>query len=128
VGKIRSTVAIPSIFGLEFVEQMFLSSGPDQYLNGNLPDDFNTKNPVLKQVELTGHKLKGRLPTSLYQSISIQKIDLHSNGFQGSISEDIGNLVNLIYLSVANNKMDGPIPRSFAKLGKISTLGHCASH
>jgi hypothetical protein len=29
----------------------------------------------------------------------------------------------LVYLSVANNKMYGPIPRSFAKLDKLVTLG-----
>ena len=123
VGTIPSTPAIPSIFGLKFVEQICLSPGPDQFLSGNLPDDFNNQTPVLKQIQLTGHKLGGRLPPSLYKATSIQRIDLHSNQLQGSISEDIGNLVMLIYLSVANNKMDGPIPRSFAKLDKLATLG-----
>ena len=86
VGTIPSTPVIPSIFGLKFVEQIFLSPGPDQFLSGNLPDDFNNQTPVLKQIQLTGHKLGGRLPPSLYKATSIQRIDLHSNQLQGSVS------------------------------------------
>jgi Leucine-rich repeat (LRR) protein len=37
--------------------------------------------------------------------------------------EAFGNLINLTYLNLANNKMFGPLPATLAKLQKLTTLG-----
>jgi hypothetical protein len=123
VGAIPSSPQIPSIFGLRFVTSIFISPGPDLFLDGSLPDDFNTVDPVLQQLQLTGHQLTGRIPQSLFSSTALQKIDFHSNQFQGMLVEAIGNLINLTYLSLANNKMFGPLPAALAKLQKLTTIG-----
>jgi hypothetical protein len=39
------------------------------------------------------------------------------------IAKAIGNLLSLRYLSLANNKMFGPLPAAMAKLQKLTTLG-----
>jgi hypothetical protein len=123
VGVIPSSPQIPSIFGLRFVKIIFISPGPDSFLQDALPNDFNTNQPVLEQLQLTGHQLTGRIPQSLFSSTALQKIDFHSNLFQGMLVEAIGNLINLTYLSLANNKMFGPLPAAMAKLQKLTTLG-----
>jgi hypothetical protein len=123
VGSIPSSPQIPSIFGLRFVAKIFISPGPDLFLEHTLPDDFNTEHPVLQQLLLTGYQLTGRIPQSLFSSTALQKIDFHSNQFQGMIAESIGNLISLTYLSLANNKMFGPLPAAMAKLLKLTTLG-----
>jgi hypothetical protein len=123
VGAIPSSSQIPSIFGLRFVKIIFISPGPDLFLEGDLPDDFNHDHPVLEQLQLTGHELAGRIPQSFYSSTALQKIDFHSNQFQGTIVEAIGNLINVIYFSLADNKMFGPLPAAMAKLEKLTALG-----
>ena len=76
-------------------------------LSGYLPSDFNTANPVLNTIQLTGHAFSGQMPASLFKSTSLVKIDLHSNKLQGSLSAAIGNLIHLEYLSAAGSLLQG---------------------
>jgi hypothetical protein len=121
--QIPSTPQIPSIFGLKFLDTLFISPGPDQSLSGSIPDDFNMVKPVLKTIQLTGHQFSGEIPLSLYKSVSLQKIDFHSNALQGTLSDAIGGLSQLTYFSAANNKLYGTLPASVSKLRQLTTLG-----
>jgi hypothetical protein len=108
---------------LPHVTSIFISAGPDLSLSGTLPDDFAVSPPVLQKLQVSGHKLTGRLPQSLFKSVALQSVDFHSNELQGRIAEAISNLLYLAYFSVANNKMFGPLPASMKALTKLSTLG-----
>jgi hypothetical protein len=123
VGEMPSNSQIASVFSLKHVETILISGGPDLYLSGLIPDDFNTENPILATIQLTGHQFRGEIPASLYKSTSLQTIDLHSNGLQGPLSDAIGDLVELEYFSAANNKLDGSLPKAISKLSKLNTLG-----
>ena len=120
VGKIPSTSSVASIFGLKFLVSVFISPGPNLFLEGALPDDFHTEKPVLTQILLTRHHFSGRLPESLLRSTSLVKIDLHSNNFQGGLPADFRSLESLEYFSGAGNKLAGSIPK-FAT--QLTTLG-----
>jgi Leucine-rich repeat (LRR) protein len=78
---------------------------------------------VFQKLQVSGHKLTGRLSQSLFKSVALQIVYFHSNEFQGTIAEAISNLLNLAYFSVVNNKMNGTLPASMKALTKLSTLG-----
>lgn len=122
VGKVPRG-KIGSIFALKHLTFVSISSGPDLSLSGNLPDDFNADSPVLKTIQLTGHKLTGQLPQSMFLSSSLQTIDLHSNGLLGTLPRELGALSHLNYFSVAHNSLTGTIPAEVAKLVNLTTLG-----
>ena len=62
--QIPSTPQIPSIFGLKFLDTLFISPGPDQSLSGHIPDDFNMVKPVLKTIQLNTEPTPWRAPES----------------------------------------------------------------
>jgi hypothetical protein len=82
------------------------------HLSGNIPDDFVIQKPGLSLIQLTCHAGEGTIPASLYEPVSLEKIDFHSNSLQGTLSESIGNLLNLTNFSAAKIKLDGTPPRS----------------
>ena len=118
-GTIPTSSQYPSLFGMTRVEIIEISPGPDLHLTGPLPDDWNSQ--TLRQVQLTGHKISGTIPASLYTCTSLTQIDLHSNALTGMLAEAIHQLVQLTYLSVADNNMQGQLPSKLPP--KLTTLG-----
>ncbi|KMZ75488.1 hypothetical protein ZOSMA_114G00850 [Zostera marina] len=49
-------------------------------------------------------------------------VDLSNNKFEGSISEDVGNLNALYVLNMSHNNLYGPIPKSIGKLLQLGSL------
>eukprot|EP00935_MAST-01C_sp_MAST-1C-sp1_P000619 g619.t1 len=51
------------------------------------------------------------------------RFDLHFNFLLGPLAASIGDMDGLTYFSCANNNISGTIPKSFAKLTDLETLG-----
>ena len=52
----------------------------------------------------------------------ITTLDLDEAGYDGFLTEEIGNLTELTSLNLSKNKFRGPIPDSITKLTKLTTL------
>jgi hypothetical protein len=64
--------------------------------------------------------LQGSIPSEIYGMTALQAIDLNANRLTGTISSDIGNLVNLMVLQLEDNFFQGNIPETaLAKLDKL---------
>ncbi|XP_062170493.1 probable LRR receptor-like serine/threonine-protein kinase At3g47570 [Alnus glutinosa] len=77
----------------------------------------------LKQLQLSGNLLNnilsdsiGNLPTSL------EELYIDHCNIKGNIPRDIGNLSNLMTLSLQFNELTGPIPTTVGKLHKLQGL------
>ncbi|CAM0946824.1 unnamed protein product [Alopecurus aequalis] len=76
-------------------------------LNNNLfsgeLDKFNFSNlPHLETLDLGRNNFSGTIPESIYLCSNITALRLSSNNFQGQLSEKIGNLKSLSFLSLVN--------------------------
>ncbi|XP_010429373.1 PREDICTED: receptor like protein 30-like [Camelina sativa] len=71
-----------------------------------------------------GGNFFGPFPTSLFTIPSLQWVDLGENNFTGPIS--FGNMSlsssRLMFLSLEDNKLDGPIPKSMSKFLNLEQL------
>ncbi|KAG4101490.1 L domain-like protein [Neocallimastix lanati (nom. inval.)] len=64
-----------------------------------------------------------KMPSSVGSSMPmLTKLYLNECKIEGSIPEDIGNLLNLEDLQISDNNLTGPIPDSIGKLSKLKTL------
>eukprot|EP00935_MAST-01C_sp_MAST-1C-sp1_P001714 g1714.t1 len=118
-GTIPTSAQFPSFFGMTKVDSITISPGPDLHLTGPLPDDWSS--PTLSNVQLTGHKISGTIPASLYTCTSLTQIDLHSNALTGTLASAIYKLAELTYLSLAANNLQGELPAQLPP--KLTTLG-----
>lgn len=89
-------------------------------LSGSLPDIFDQL-PALQSVYLSGNRLGGQLPPSLYRR-DIYDLYLANNQLEGTLPEEIGNWKNLRTLEISFNNFSGTLP---AALGKFPSLNYC---
>ena len=71
------------------------------------------------ELNLSGRRLTGQIPTVLGVLSNLQKLDLYNNQLTGQIPTALGGLSNLQKLSLGNNQLTGQIPTS---LGSLSNL------
>jgi hypothetical protein len=68
VGKIPSDSTTPSIFRLKYLESVAIGIGPNYYLSGNIPDDFNTAKPPSAEIYLSDRpQIRWRTPSKHLQ-------------------------------------------------------------
>jgi hypothetical protein len=84
----------------------------------------------LKRLFLFDNEMTGPLDTTGYHPLenlgSLNCIDLHYNGFTGTLPAGITMDLSYpsgLYLSLANNKLQGTIPETWAKLTNLETIG-----
>ena len=71
---------------------------------------------------LRGHwGARGSIPGELGQLTNLEYLSLFNNKLIGSIPSELGQLTNLEYLTLANNHLTGSIP---AELGKLTNVVH----
>ncbi|XP_017979865.1 PREDICTED: putative leucine-rich repeat receptor-like serine/threonine-protein kinase At2g24130 [Theobroma cacao] len=67
--------------------------------------------------------IDGKLPISIGNlSISLEELDVSHCNIRGNIPREIGNLINLINLYIANNALIGTIPTTIERLEKLQRL------
>ncbi|KAH7538401.1 hypothetical protein FEM48_Zijuj03G0195600 [Ziziphus jujuba var. spinosa] len=118
-GEIPSSLGdLTSIVSLYFVNNS---------LEGEIPSTLaNLCN--LEEIYLSDNKFDGKVLNAFDSlssgclSNSLRSIDLSRNSFSGQLTDQIVEFKNLVYLSLRDNKISGPIPVSF---GKLSALQLC---
>ncbi|XP_058722942.1 receptor kinase-like protein Xa21, partial [Vicia villosa] len=115
---------IPSSLGdLRLIQNLFLA-------NNNLTMDdsheFNfltslTSCRNLKYLEISDNSLLSKLPNSI-GNLSVENFEASSCGINGNIPLEIGNMSNMIRLSLSSNDLNGPIPITIKGLHKLQYL------
>lgn len=85
-----------------------LSLGHNEKIRGTIPRQISQWTQ-LQYLDLDYNDLEGDFP-NVYQTRTLQAIDLNNNRFSGTISAAIGQLTKLVVLQIENNKFQGKLP------------------
>jgi Leucine-rich repeat (LRR) protein len=83
--------------------------------------DNNSKFKV-KNLDLSYLNLIGKIPTEIGQLVNLNFLSLSDNKLTGKIPTEIRQLVNLDYLSLHHNKLTGKIPTEIGQLVNLNFL------
>ncbi|KAG8635485.1 hypothetical protein MANES_16G042000v8 [Manihot esculenta] len=70
----------------------------------------------LTHVDLSGNKLKGRIPSSIPIMENLEMLNLSSNTLTGEIPTNFGDLISLKNVSLGSNSLSGSIPDSISAI------------
>nr|APU94833.1 leucine-rich repeat receptor-like protein kinase [Pohlia nutans] len=91
----------------------------DASISGILPPGINQLTKMVS-LTLTGNpNLTGNLPKEL-ADLPLNVLDLHDNGFNGTIPHELSNVGNLLELDLSGNQFSGDFP--FQTFGQMQTL------
>ncbi|XP_030936130.1 receptor-like protein EIX2 [Quercus lobata] len=76
----------------------------------------------LEILDLTNSQLHGPIPMSLENLSSLTNLDFSQNLFSRTLSQNFGQLKNLVSLSFWNNSISGPLPLSLGSLSSLTDL------
>nr|XP_033511045.1 LRR receptor-like serine/threonine-protein kinase EFR [Nicotiana tomentosiformis] len=117
----RLTGSIPlSVFNISRIEAIGFTNNS---LSGSLPNDLCNGLSLLKELDLSGNKLQGHMPTCLSNCSKLQILSLSENEFDGPIHSGIGSLSNLQFLYLGSNHFTGIIPQEIGNLINLALLG-----
>ncbi|XP_060674123.1 probable LRR receptor-like serine/threonine-protein kinase At3g47570 isoform X2 [Ziziphus jujuba] len=85
-------------------------------LRGSLPSEVGVN---LEELDLSENKLSGQLPSNLGKCLSLERLHLEGNEFEGAIPQTLESLRGLEEMDVSRNNLSGLIPKF---LGELSTL------
>ncbi|CAL5345179.1 unnamed protein product [Camellia sinensis] len=88
-------------------------------LTGYLPKHWHLN---LTHVDLSGNRLRGKIPSSITLLENLQLLNLSSNLLLGEIPTSIGDLLSLQNVSLASNSLSGSIPESLASIPALVHL------
>jgi len=64
--------------------------------------------------------ITGVIPSTLYQLVLLERLDVHANMLSGRLSTKMGNLKELRRLQLSQNLFTGTIPKQIGALGNLS--------
>ena len=85
-------------------------------LTGNVPRHLN---PNLTYIDLSGNRLRGRIPSSINRLENLHTLNLSGNQLAGEIPTTIGDLISLKNLSLASNSLTGPVPETISAIPNL---------
>ncbi|KAB2095655.1 hypothetical protein ES319_A01G053600v1 [Gossypium barbadense] len=92
-------------------------------LAGEIPSNMFDHLPRLQQLYLEGNKLSGKIPLGLFKCKELEYISLADNRLEGILPKEIGNLTMLRNLYLDNNLFEGEIPSNmFDHLPRLQQL------
>ena len=74
------------------------------------------------ELDLSGNKLSGPIPSELGDLSSLTTLSLHTNDLTGALPLALGSLSNLRYLYLHANNLTGPVPPALGNLSNLMTL------
>ncbi|XP_050261005.1 receptor-like protein 7 [Quercus robur] len=89
--------------------------------SGKLPASIGNLSS-LNKIDLYQCNFSGFIPSSLGSLMHLNYLDLSCNTFKGDIPSSIGNLIQLSYVHLAQNELTGPIPFQLANLTQLTHL------
>lgn len=78
--------------------------------------------PRVTAIDLSGSRLRGRVPPGLGNLTYLQTLDLSRNSFAGPIPGELGRLLALRHLDLSNNELTGTIPPQVAKASNLEHI------
>ncbi|XP_043690417.1 receptor-like protein 51 isoform X3 [Telopea speciosissima] len=82
-------------------------------LTGILPKKWHLN---LTHIDLSGNRLKGKVPTSITLLLDLEFLNLSSNALTGVLPSSLGDLLSLRNVSFASNSLSGQIPDSMSEI------------
>ncbi|XP_019439069.1 PREDICTED: receptor-like protein 12 [Lupinus angustifolius] len=112
--------SLPAWFGqLENLVQLNLASNFFYGLNSFSPGELKKLDHYNNTFD---GKLYGSFDNTIAKLVNLQWLDLSNNYLNGIIPQSIGELVNLQELDLSNNHLNGTIPQSLCQLSDLNFL------
>ncbi|KAI3889175.1 hypothetical protein MKX03_024629 [Papaver bracteatum] len=89
------------------------------FRNEEMPADVNLTFASLKGLVIANCGLTGLIPLWMFNSRSLQLLDLSWNKLSGSIPDSFVGMDSLFYLDLSNNTLSGQMPRSLTTLPSL---------
>ncbi|XP_045805682.1 probable LRR receptor-like serine/threonine-protein kinase At3g47570 [Trifolium pratense] len=115
---------IPNSFGNLRVLESLIIAGNNLTIDDSLEFDFLTSLTscrYLKHLEVSKISFQSKLPKSI-GNLTLEHFWANSCGINGNIPLEIGNMSNLIRLSLSHNDFRGSIPSTIKGLHKLQSL------
>jgi len=90
-------------------------------LKGTIPESFGNL-VTLERMEFGENQFTGSLPESIGKMTKLSTIVVHDNKLTGSIPESIGDASALTQILAFNNELSGAVPASLGKLANLQAL------
>lgn len=74
----------------------------------------------LTQVDFSGNRLKGKIPSSITLLENLESLNLYSNALTGAIPDNLGDLISLKNVSLGSNSLSGAIPDSMSAIPDLA--------
>ncbi|KAI4348731.1 hypothetical protein L6164_009418 [Bauhinia variegata] len=124
VGSNLLSGSVPSILR-NFTELAVLDLSQNKYLNnltGEVPLALVSSLKNLDSFDVSQNKLTGPFPNGICKGRGLINLSLHTNGFNGSISNSISECKNLERFQVQNNGFSGDFPYALWSLPKFKLI------
>jgi len=91
---------------------------PNNELRGEIPESISQL-VSLEQIDFSQNNVIGQLPVTLGDILSLRSLTLNDNIIVGEIPEELGNLSLLNNLNLANNRISGAIPSTIGGMQNL---------
>ena len=117
--------SIPSsLFNISSLQVIQL--GFNNFAATHLSSDMFDHLPNLQSLELSGSKLSGRIPPSLFKCKELQYIYLFNNQLEGTVPVQVSNLTSLKVLNIRGNNFVGKLKSTcFTNVFKNKRVHYC---